>query len=274
MKHENPERLSMQHVARELVQFVTWEKGALYTTKQLLLKPGRTTRRYLDGERTRLTNPIRYLLMSTALVTFAFVAGMPRATYLDQAQMGEFAQDSPMFAAPEEDPQVGDMLIQVEELISKIEAEVENPYIRVNCRRALDVLQASFMEQMAEISLTWMNVFLLGALPINAVISRLAFRHAQLNLAEHIAVNAYILGIQNIVGIGLVVAAYLGPIAAWSTPVYLLLSFLYQFWAWRQAFELQGAGKVLWGLAVLVLSIFSFLLLQGVAMAVIYQLVA
>ena len=83
--------------------------------------------------------------------------------------------------------------------------------------------------------------------------------------------NAYILGVQNLAAVLVVPLALLG----WadfgtSSLIYMLLSFVYQFVAWKQVFQIRGFLQTILGLLAIILSILGFMLLQGIAMGVIY----
>lgn len=268
MSAGNGDRLSASFVWQEILAFVSWEKGSLYTLARLALAPGKTIHAYLDGDRKRLTNPIRFLLMTCAIVTAAFLFGLPRGEY-------EAAAESPL-TANSWDSVPPELLNKVEEarsLLSEIRDSTEQNFLRRDAELALDALNQSLMSQMSEISLAWMNVFLLFGLPINAVITWVFFRNAKLNLTEHVAANAYVLGVQNIAAISVVPLASLGWVDfGTATLIYMLLSFVYQFVAWKQVFFIRGLARYALGLFAILLSIIGFVLLQGIAMAAIYFL--
>lgn len=46
------------------------EKGVLYTAKQLSIRPGAAIREYIEGKRIHFTNPIKYLLLISAVAAF------------------------------------------------------------------------------------------------------------------------------------------------------------------------------------------------------------
>ncbi len=255
------ERLSLQHVFSEVLAFLSWEKGSPHTSWRLLRSPGRTIRSYLEGERDRLTNPLRYLIMACAIVTAVFVLFMPRADFSGGASLSGMDRDW--------DSEAPDLLPVVEETrerLMTLRDQAPTSFLAKNCEHALEALDTSLSLKVAEINLTWMNVFLLLALPVNTAITWLFFRHAQLNVAEHVAANAYILGLQNLASIVTVPAIRLELIGmATITAIYMLLSFGYQFVAWRQLFQLRGWKRTILGLVGVILSVIGFIFLQGIA---------
>ncbi len=268
MSADRQDRLTTRFVWDEFCDFMALEKGALYTTVQLCLRPGKTIHRYLDGHREKLTNPIRYLLMCCAIVTAAFVFVLPHDDNVESIQA---AMPPHLTADTPEEMQV--KIDEAKELLGKIELSAEQPVVKQNARRAQAALDETLAEKVAEITSAWMNVFLLFALPINACITWLCFRRSKFNLAEHVVANAYILAIQNIAAVVVVVLAALGIANfAIATVVYMLLSFIYQFVAWKLVYKFRGFLHCLVAAIALVASVIAYLTLQTIVMVIVSQL--
>lgn len=62
-------RITTRYIWNEILRTLSWEKGFFFTAKELLLRPGTTIRAYLQGERKRYSNPLRFLVFVTAAVT-------------------------------------------------------------------------------------------------------------------------------------------------------------------------------------------------------------
>lgn len=270
MNSDSGDRLTARFVWKEIVAFFAWEKGSPYTAALLCMRPGKTIHAYLDGERERLTNPIRFLVLTCAIVTTAYLFGLPRDAFPNSA-------NAPLNGSDWESvqPEMMEKLNQTRSLLSEIRDEAEQKFLRRDAEHALETLEQTPMSQMAEISLTWMNVFLLFGLPINAMISWLFFRSARLNLTEHIAANAYIMGVQNLGAVLTVPLFYLGWFDFGKIALlYMLLSFIYQFVAWKQVFAIRRVFRYALGLFAIVLSMIGYVLVQAIAIAVIYGLTA
>ena len=81
---ESAPRISLRMVLDELLAFVSMERGSLHTTLHLLKSPGVSILNYVHGvpgARRRFTNPLRYLAMSVALVTLAYVLWLPSDSF-------------------------------------------------------------------------------------------------------------------------------------------------------------------------------------------------
>ena len=255
-------RITARFVWAEFLSFLCWEKGALYTTAKLLVQPGRTIRAYLDGDRSKLTNPIRFLLMACAIVTAAFVFGMPRGDY-EESVASTLKVNGKESISTETEKKVN----QARTLLTEIKTETDERFLKRNTKEALKALDKSVVVRVTDISLAWMNVFLLLALPANAMISWLCLRQAKLNLTEHVVANAYILAIQNLASLVMVLCTLLNWVDFnFGAIIYMLLSFIYQFVAWRQTFAIKGVLASMIGCFAVLTSVVVYLILQGIAM--------
>lgn len=268
MEETPAKRLDFKFVLAEVTAFLSWEKGVPYTTRALVRSPGATIHRYLDGDRSRLTNPVRYLLMSCALTTAAFIFFMPRDQSIRDLERGMELSGA---RTSETTSELESKLEDARTSLKDLDVDAVPTIVRKNSRTALTALDRSLAEQLTEISLTWMNVFLLLALPINASLSWLFFRKSRLNVTEHIAANAYILGFQNFLSLFMVPFAALGYSVSSST-VYMFASFIFQFIAWKQTFRLHSAIATVIGFGTLILSVLAYVTLHGVGLTLILRL--
>lgn len=64
-------RLDMHHILHDLVHVFTHaDKGFLYLTKELALRPGITAKAYMQGKRKQYFNPFSYLVLTVAVSAF------------------------------------------------------------------------------------------------------------------------------------------------------------------------------------------------------------
>ena len=63
------EKIDRNYALKEFVNLFGFEKGFLYTIKELLLRPGQTTHTYLSKNRHKYTKPLTFLLATSALYT-------------------------------------------------------------------------------------------------------------------------------------------------------------------------------------------------------------
>jgi hypothetical protein len=64
------ERIDRKYALQEAISLFGFEKGFLYTIKQLLLTPGQTVHDYLTSNRNKYTKPLTFLLLTSAIYTF------------------------------------------------------------------------------------------------------------------------------------------------------------------------------------------------------------
>ena len=63
------EKIDKNYALKEFTSLFGFEKGFLYTIKELLLRPGETTQTYLSKNRHKYTKPLTFLLATSALYT-------------------------------------------------------------------------------------------------------------------------------------------------------------------------------------------------------------
>lgn len=63
-------RIDKNYAIHEFVNLLGFEKGIFFTTKELLLRPGKIIKVYLNENRQIITKPITYLLITSVIYTF------------------------------------------------------------------------------------------------------------------------------------------------------------------------------------------------------------
>ncbi|MEL6105580.1 MAG: hypothetical protein AAFU85_06075 [Planctomycetota bacterium] len=258
-------RISMGMIFEEFLAFFSLERGALLTTKLLASRPGASIRAYLEGaggSRKSMTNPLRYLAMTTALVTLAFFFFIPRQGFVDDVQKGIDFGEQQDGATKKEPSEIESKRQQVVALLTEIETDSKSRLTRANARKARESIVETLAERVGEITIAWMNVLLLVSLPLNACLTSICFRKSNFNVAEHFVINAYILGGQNVAAVVMLVPSGIGELAGVLTGLYLVLSFCYQFIVWRQVFELKTWFWGAFGLGLVLVSATAYLVLQ------------
>ena len=75
-------RVDYDYVISEVAEGVfQLEKGWLYTIKELFIRPGKSIKKYLQGERIQFAKPIPFILLTSALYVFiAYLFNIPTFT--------------------------------------------------------------------------------------------------------------------------------------------------------------------------------------------------
>ncbi len=67
-KQRTLERIDGKYIWREFVSVLIFEKGILFTIKELFLRPGDTIREFLHYDRNKLVKPIAFLIFSSLVL--------------------------------------------------------------------------------------------------------------------------------------------------------------------------------------------------------------
>jgi len=62
-------RIDAHYILHEIEHVLHFERGILYTMRELLLQPGKNIRAYLSENRSRLVKPILFIVMSSVIYT-------------------------------------------------------------------------------------------------------------------------------------------------------------------------------------------------------------
>lgn len=64
------ERIDKNYAIQELTKLTGYEKGCIYTVKELARRPGLAIREYLEVDRQKMTKPITFLILASLIYTF------------------------------------------------------------------------------------------------------------------------------------------------------------------------------------------------------------
>jgi hypothetical protein len=215
---------NIPRIGRELRETVLFERGFFFTAWCIATTPGKALRQILEGRSHRFQDPVKFLFLCVAAAALIMNFDISRQMMWKDIEFPN-AGPEPKFAII--DQQLADLLADSE---SKRD-------IRFRASRAQQELRTPMPVWAMQQTMQWMNIVLLMAVPFYALGTWLMFPR-NLNLAEHLVVNGYIYGVQCLLSM-LVLPAYL-----WSTTVgsltYLVVSTIFQFFAWHQVFRISG----------------------------------
>jgi hypothetical protein len=69
--NQKPERINGRYILTEIGKVLNFDKGILYTIKELMLRPGLNVQKFLLEDRYRLVKPIYFLLITSLVYTIA-----------------------------------------------------------------------------------------------------------------------------------------------------------------------------------------------------------
>lgn len=64
------QRIDGHYIIHEIEHVLHFEKGILYTVKELLINPGNNVRKYINENRVRLVKPIIFIIITSLIYTF------------------------------------------------------------------------------------------------------------------------------------------------------------------------------------------------------------
>lgn len=62
-------RIDKNYITHEIGSVLNFDKGILYTIKELLIRPGTTTRKFIQEDRNRLVKPIIFIILCSLIYT-------------------------------------------------------------------------------------------------------------------------------------------------------------------------------------------------------------
>lgn len=63
------ERIDKEYALKELLNLIGFEKGFIFTCRELLSRPGKTINEYISTNRQRITKPIAFLVLTSVIYT-------------------------------------------------------------------------------------------------------------------------------------------------------------------------------------------------------------
>lgn len=193
-----PPRVSVQHMMSATLSILNFDRGILYTLREMLLRPGRAMRRYLEADRSKFVHPLRFLFLSAAIsafisTQFVFQSGEFKESFISgveiESEEGEAVAD-PLNIESESSKEIksGD-----ESLINDLEKDHEGkPEINA------EEIQEKVGGYIIDLINRYFSLILILYVPFAALATYLFFRKNMLYMGEHLALNAFLIGFVNV----------------------------------------------------------------------------
>lgn len=68
-KSSKPERIDGQYIIREIEHVLHFERGILYTIRELMIRPGHNIRHFINENRSRLVKPVLFIIVTSLIYT-------------------------------------------------------------------------------------------------------------------------------------------------------------------------------------------------------------
>ena len=239
-----PERISVRHMFDVLLSAFNLDRGLGYTLKGLLIHPKKAVNEYLYEDRRRMVHPLRFLFFTTAIAAFLNL---------------QFVMNEDEFA---KGAAAGSELYD--------EDIAEEPLDAAKAEERERVVQQAMKEYFRFLT-NYQNLLLLIFVPIASFCTWLFFRKRKFYYGEHLAMNSYAVGFQNLIYMAIV------PFLALHSSIALLyfgLTMLYLLYFYIVIFEAEGGKAVMASLGAMLSAYFLYVVvLIGVVAALMVYVV-
>lgn len=219
MENQKLPRLTIKEIKREALLFFNLEKGIPFTLISLLRKPYETLQTYLSYDRRKYSNPIKYLIFTSAI--YLLIISL-------NPNIVEFAE----------------------------KAKVENAKNYAGFEKKVNLKIAESFQKAQEIQFSYQNVLSLFSLPLLGFFTYLFFK-PKYNYAENLAINAFVNGTSSWVGIALTFVTSFFTISYWWIMLLILLSStLMMSYLYKSFFKISSLKAFLTSFFILSVSIF------------------
>lgn len=166
-----PPRLSMAKLWQDVLLAFDIEKGLVYTFYSLLIRPHKVVQSYLFEDRSRLTNPFKFLAISITLSTFILL----NTQLLNKSLISEMQQGF------EQGLMEGKDAKEMKDITTKMNIPSPDQQKEVMYQLLNDTFSFSYL------------IFI----PILGLISWIPYSKKQLFFGEHMVIHTYVSGLWN-----------------------------------------------------------------------------
>lgn len=216
-------RITFKTVIQDLANTFNLERGIIYTIRELVLRPGKSIRDYLGTGRFKYMNPLKMLLLTVAAAVFF-------TTFFNVFEEGSSATFSKSFFSG-----------------------LEKGYNQAGGGKDREVIDNIINLDYKRLLYENMNILLLMSLPVFSFFTYILLSKKQYNYPENLALNAFIIAIQNLVFLSFVVEMKIYSSNIWAG-LFLLLSMGYLVYVYIDFFKIDAIGGVLKMLLAIFLS--------------------
>jgi hypothetical protein len=89
-------RIDGHYILHEIEHLIHFERGVLYTIKELLIRPGKTVREFISDNRNRLVKPIIFIIITSLIYTLVIHFFHDKSSELIKIQVDEGGPAKPV----------------------------------------------------------------------------------------------------------------------------------------------------------------------------------
>jgi hypothetical protein len=246
------DRITLKYIFSSVLAVLNFEKGLLFTIKELIIKPRIVIEEYLKRDRKKLVHPIRFLVFSTAFATFLtlyFVHNSQNGSGYIQTNFDEGFN----IGMAESDSLLANNITLDSTAIKKRELKLETVQ--------------NFSKEFPEMIMQMSDKFTFALILFFSFFTLLFYRKNGYNFTENIVINSYLASISNVFSIVLTTLSILT-----DNPIFIitasLLGIVFTLYFWTLVFNRKSFGGVLRSILVYAVSYIAFMIILGIGIAI------
>lgn len=244
------QRITFKSLMVSVLSVLNFERGILFTIRELILRPKSAIEEYLKHNRRKLVNPIRFLFFSTAIATLLTLNVIGKQYFADNFDKGVNSTkrvDVPVNGIAE---------LHVETVAPDSLAIAEK---EIKLRKAKEAL-----EEFGEVFTKSNDKFTFILLFFFAISSFFIFRKQAYNFSEHLVINTYGVCIGNVF---MIVGLLPAKVFSSNLPIAIvtIVSSLYMIYYWMKVYDRTSVKGFFLGLASYFIGYIAFMIILSIA---------
>ena len=263
MEPQKPKRITWANILESFLEIFNLRKGFLYTIRELLLIPGDAIHTYLFEDRSRLSKPFPFFILTTTLAVLIAINLDPFSSQFMEKGYGleENGEANSSPDSAKSDSALIDLSAEADTLQVENAESIESQEPEVNPQKFVEAFLQEYFSKYMQVTY-WL------LLPVIALFSYLFFKKQKLFYPEHFVLNTYVAGMQNLMYVVLVPALMVfGGNTIYA--VYFIGMVAYQIFAYIHIFKAYSKGAAAWkAVVVIMLSYILFFILFTIVLTV------
>ncbi len=225
------ERITFKSLFLFVLSVLNFEKGILFTIKELIVRPKAVIEEYLKKDRKKLVNPIRFLVFSTAFATFLTI-------YFVKSNVGTETLESTLSEG---------FSIGLDESVENDSIEFQSSRLesidtaKLSMRKLKRQKSKEAMSELGKIMSESNDKFTFAVIFFFAFSSLLLFKSNGYNYTENLVINVFMVSMMNVISIiGMI------PSILFSSSIFIIiasiLSFIFTIYYWMMVYKRKSVG--------------------------------
>jgi len=251
------ERITLKHILLSVLAILNFEKGILFTIKELVLRPRIVIEEYLKKDRKKLIHPIRFLVFSTALSAFLSLTIISNNPELNTVQLN-------MEDGFKEGWEMREIENRIDTLkLDKVEFHLSHSdSVKLKKKNERKAKMKNFGKQVQKLTANNSDKFTFAIVLFYSFFTFLFFKKNGYNFTENLVINSYMSSINNVFSIIILI-----PALFTGDKIYMIIAtvvpFIFTIYFWVSTYQRKTIGGVFRSLLVFLTSYFVFIITIG-----------